>query len=205
VGPEGPSPVADTERDPAREGSGTTTHRLLRKFQQGDEGALDRLFDRVTGPLRRWAHRRLPRWVRDGTDTADVVQDALTRAFHHIGRFEPRGPRALQAYLRQCVRNRIVDEVRRAERRAPTEALDGVDVAAPGSLWDELIEAQGIERYRRCLGRLDEQERELIVGRLELGYNFQQLALLTGRSSPDAARMALRRALMRLAEEMGSA
>ena len=205
MGPEFPTPVTDTERDPAREGSGTSTHRLLRRVQQGDEQALDSLIDRVTAPLRRWAHRRLPTWVRDGTDTADLVQDALTRAFRHIGHFEPRGPRALQAYLRQCVRNRIVDEVRRAGRRPPTEALDGVDVAAPGSPWGDLIAAQDFERYSRCLGRLDEQERELIVGRLELGYNFRQLALLTGRTSPDAARMALRRALMRLAEEMGSA
>ncbi len=203
MGPEGPPPVAGSERDRARQRS-TSTHHLLQKVQQGDDRALDRLVERVTGPLRRWAHRRLPQWVRDGTDTADMVQDALTRTFPLLKRFEPRGSGALQAYLRQCVRNRIVDEVRRAERRAPTEAMDGMEVAAPGSLLNDLMEAQAAERYRLGLDRLGGHERELIVGRLELGYNFQQLALLTGRSSPDAARMALRRALLHLAEEMGS-
>ena len=43
-----------------------------------------------------------------------------------------------------------------------------------------------------------------MVARLELGYNYSQIALAAGRPSVDAARMAVRRALLRLAEEMGS-
>jgi RNA polymerase sigma-70 factor (ECF subfamily) len=186
------------------EASGSTTLRLLRRAREGDPGALDNLFERVTGPLLRWAHRRLPQWARDGADTADIVQDVLSRAFPRLERFENEGPRALRAYLRQCVRNRIVDEVRRAERHAPHQSIQGVDLPAPGSVLDDVIAAEGLSRYRECLARLPEPMQELIVGRLELGYNFEQLALVTDRRSPDAARMALRRALMQLAEEMGS-
>ena len=44
-----------------------------------------------------------------------------------------------------------------------------------------------------------------MVGRTELGYNFRQLALVERLSSPDAARMALRRALLRLSEAIEGA
>jgi len=37
---------------------------------------------------------------------------------------------------------------------------------------------------------------------VELGYTPQQLALMTGRRRADSARIALHRALVRLAEEM---
>ena len=37
-----------------------------------------------------------------------------------------------------------------------------------------------------------------IVGQSELGYTDRQLALVEGLPSPDAARMALRRAMIRL-------
>ena len=42
----------------------------------------------------------------------------------------------------------------------------------------------------------------MIVGRAELGYSFKQLALIDDRASPDAARIALQRALVRLSREM---
>jgi RNA polymerase sigma-70 factor (ECF subfamily) len=60
-------------------------------------------------------------------------------------------------------------------------------------------------RYREALARLDADEQELIVGRIELGYSYEQLALASGRSSPDAARMAVKRALLRLAEALARA
>jgi DNA-directed RNA polymerase specialized sigma24 family protein len=37
---------------------------------------------------------------------------------------------------------------------------------------------------------------------MELHYSYDQIALLLGKASPDAARMSVKRALQRLAEEM---
>jgi len=53
-------------------------------------------------------------------------------------------------------------------------------------------------RYRAALSRLTPGERDLVVGHIELAYNHAQLGHMTGRS-PHAARMALRRAIARLA------
>jgi len=41
------------------------------------------------------------------------------------------------------------------------------------------------------------------VGRIDLGYSYEQLAIVSGRVTPDATRVAVRRALVRLAKTMG--
>ena len=58
------------------------------------------------------------------------------------------------------------------------------------------------ERYREGLKRLKARDRRLIVGRGELGYNYAQLAAIERLPSPDAARKALKRAVIRLSEFM---
>ena len=73
--------------------------------------------------------------------------------------------------------------------------------AAPSPL-QQAIDGETRARYLRALQRLTERERRLIVGRAELGYSFRQLALVAARASADAARKALRRALVRLSQEM---
>ena len=68
------------------------------------------------------------------------------------------------------------------------------------------------DRPRRGVGALavgpraslPRRDQRLLVGRLELGYSFRRLAAIDGRAGPDGARMALKRALVRLAAEMGN-
>lgn len=179
--------------------------RLLERAVRGDRSAIEELFARYLPRLRRWTRGRLPRWARGVVDTSDLVQDTLLHAFTRITVFEPKGDGALRAYLRQAVENRIRDELRRVARRPPVDNLD-VEVQVPGggpSPLDRAIDDQTGARYLSALKRLSPRERRLIVGRAELGYSFTQLAYIDDRASPDAARMALKRALVRLAREMG--
>jgi RNA polymerase sigma-70 factor (ECF subfamily) len=136
-------------------------------------------------------------------DTADFVQDAVLNTLRHLGTFEHRGHGALQAYLRRAVENRIADEHRRIARRGPAEELndDAPDERSPWPI-DEAIAKETEDRYRAALGRLRPGDRQLVVARVELGYTYEQLALLTGRRRVDSARIALHRALVRLAAEM---
>ena len=59
-----------------------------------------------------------------------------------------------------------------------------------------------VECYERALERLKPEEREAIIARVELGYSYDELAEALGKPTPDAARKAAQRALVRLAEEM---
>jgi len=211
-GMEAPHPQEPTRSVPAshigtfgqasQEGTPAGTSVLLDRAQKGQTSAVSRLFQRVLPPLRRWAHGRLPLWARARLDTEDLVQEAAVNAFRHLRKIEPRRRRALQAYLRESIRNRIRDEVRRAGR---VEVPGSVGSEIPGdeaSPFEHALSAEKLARYQSALALLPAGDQELIVGRVDLGLSYEQLALATGRSSPEAARVGVRRALLRLSREM---
>jgi RNA polymerase sigma factor (sigma-70 family) len=179
-----------------------TTDALLARAERGDAHAFAGLIARCLPRLRRWAHGRLPRWARTIGDTSDLVQDAVLRTVRRFDAFELRGRDALGAYLREAVQNRIRDEHRRIARRGPMRALaEAVPDPAP-SPFDRSDAVEREARYRAALARLHPADRELIVGHVELELSHAQLGCMTGRS-PNAARMALQRAVERLAAELG--
>jgi RNA polymerase sigma-70 factor, ECF subfamily len=182
----------------------TSTLDLLERARQGDQDALNELFKRNHGPLRRWARGRLPRWTRDLRDTEDLVQETLAQTLKHIDSFEHRHEGALQAYMRQALINRVRDEVRRVNRYPAVGGLEQADQHAvqSASPLEEAIGTQALERYEAALGRLRAEEREMIQARVEMQQSYQQIAAAFGKASADAARMAVSRALVRLAEEM---
>ena len=176
---------------------------LLDLAKSGDRDALEVLFERYLKPLRTWASGRLPRWARDMADTQDFVQDALLQTFKRIELFEPERAGALQAYLRQAVMNRIRDEYRRTRRRQPVHTLDEQHADRP-ALAARGGDRRGVAwRYESALARLRPEERDAIVGRIEMDLTYEELADTLGRPNANAARSAVVRAIVRLAEEMG--
>ena len=65
-----------------------------------------------------------------------------------------------------------------------------------------LPDSERARHYKAALATLNDEERMLVVGRIELGFNYDQLALISGRATPEAARQAVRRAVKKLAERM---
>jgi RNA polymerase sigma-70 factor, ECF subfamily len=179
-----------------------STFHLIERARAGDQQALELLFARHLKPLQRWARGRLPKWARDLADTDDLVQDTLVQTFKRIELFEPRRVGALQAYLRQAVLNRIRNELRRKGRQPHATDLEGIEVDSAESPLEQAIGREAVERYERALQRLTTEEREAIIARVEMGYTNEELAEALGKPTPDAARKAAHRALVRLAEEM---
>jgi RNA polymerase sigma factor (sigma-70 family) len=186
----------------SRSGEAESTFHLIERARAGDQQAMERLFARHVKPLQRWARGRLPKWARDLADTDDLVQDTLLQTFKRIEDFEPRRVGALQAYLRQAVLNRIRNEMRRKGREPHATDVDGIEVESAESPLEQAIGREAVERYEAALHRLTTEEREAIIARVEMGYSYEELAEALGKPTPDAARKAARRALVRLAEEM---
>ena len=68
-----------------------------------------------------------------------------------------------------------------------------------------LEQAIGRRRWSATSGRFERltpEEREAIIARVEMGYSYEELAEALGKPTPDAARKAAQRALVRLVEEM---
>ncbi|MEO8678884.1 MAG: sigma-70 family RNA polymerase sigma factor [Vicinamibacterales bacterium] len=176
---------------------------LLRKAQSGDDDALEQLLTRYLPRLRRWASGRLPWGLRSMLDTGDLVQDAVINALPHLNGLEIRTDHALQFYLQRAVKNRIIDLHKRGRRRPVRQELPD-EIRAPGtSPVEAAIGAEALERYQRARDSLKEDERQAVVMRVERGLNYGEIAAQLGKKSPDAARMAVTRAIARLADKMG--
>jgi RNA polymerase sigma-70 factor (ECF subfamily) len=191
-------------REAGRPHDADTTLWLLERARNGDSRALGRLCERVLPAVRQWARGQVPREARGMLDTDDLVQDTLLRTMDHVSRLETERQRGLYMYLRQALRNRIRDELRKVQRR-PGPALpvpSAVPEPAPGPL-ERLIGRQKLERYEAALGRLDPDEQAMVVARIEFGLGWREIADVSGKSSEDAARMAVGRALARIASELG--
>ena len=175
---------------------------LIQRAQSGDEPALEMLLARYRPRLRRWASGRLPRYARDIADTDDLVQEALIGTFRNFRAFEQREEWALQAYLRRAVTNRIRDELRRVSSRPRLEGLPDAAASEEASPLEAVVGKEAFSRYEQALTSLDAVEREAVIARLELGCSYQEIAALVDKPTPDAARMAVARALAKLATLM---
>jgi RNA polymerase sigma-70 factor (ECF subfamily) len=166
---------------------------------------MSRLIERALPALRRWAHGRLPPYARSMNDTMDVVQDVVVKSLKRLDGFEPRHEGALLAYLRTAVVNRIRDLIKESVRRpVAVELSDNLTVQSTSPL-EAAIGAENTERYDRALATLRDEDREAIVLRLELHYSYEELQTALGKATAGAARLAVRRALERLALAMAKA
>jgi RNA polymerase sigma-70 factor (ECF subfamily) len=182
------------------EPSPSATAILLTRARTGDIDAREELFGRFVPILRRWAHRRLPGGARDLNETMDLVQMVILRALNRLDHFEARGEGAFLAYLRQILLNVVRDEARRSSRRGVQSTLDETLVSPHASVMERMIGVEQMERYQRAVDRLQPEQREAVLLRLEFGYTYEQIAEAIGKPSADAARMTVVRALAVLAE-----
>ena len=123
------------------------------------------------------------------------------QTLRHVDHFEPRHDGAFLAYLRTALHNKLKDEIRRTRRvRREPIGTDHPDDAP--SVIEEVIGRDTLNRYERSLAQLSVEERDAVFARVELGKSYAEVAELLGKSSPDAARMAVTRALLKLAKGM---
>jgi RNA polymerase sigma-70 factor (ECF subfamily) len=175
---------------------------LVRRAHGGDAAARDELCARYLPRLHRWAHGRLPASARGALDTVDLVQDTFMQVLQRLDEFEARHEGAFQGYLRTTLMNRILDEIRRAQRRGPAESLD---LDAPGrdpSPLEEAIGSETLQRYEAALERLSAGDRDAIIMRIEMGCGYAEIMSALEKPSLAAAQMTVSRALVRLAKEM---
>lgn len=180
-----------------------STRSLVRRMRLGERLAVDHLFARLTRHIRRWTHGRLPNRTRHLTDTGDVAQEVAIKAWRNLHRVRLERPGDLEAYIRQAVGNRLRDEARRAQRTPEMTGVDSTVPAAATSPLQAAMSSENWQHYQAALAALPGEERTAIVARVEDGYSYQQLARLLGKSSPDAARMAVNRAVHRLTRLLG--
>ncbi len=179
-----------------------STLALLDRASGGDDEARDALYDRYLPRLRRWAKGRIPPKARGLVDTDDVVQDTLYNTLKLASAFHPDHSDAFLGYVRRTVDNRIVDEVRKVNRRPPAEESAGTVLHPSPSPLDAVLSGERRDLYERAFQMLKISDQAAIAARLEEGMSYEEIARELGKTSTDAARMAVTQAVVRLAQEM---
>jgi RNA polymerase sigma-70 factor (ECF subfamily) len=178
------------------------TIELVVRAQTGDRQAVEALLQRCIPQLKRWAHGRLPSAARNTIDTNDLVQETVLHVLRRLDSFQPRHVGAMQAYLRQSVMNRIRDEVRRIGRHpASCELPDDMPSEEPSPL-EQAVKSEAVSKYYQALSGLSLRDRQLIVARIEAQWSYDEIANYFNMPTPDAARMAVSRALRRLLDSL---
>jgi RNA polymerase sigma-70 factor (ECF subfamily) len=195
------TPAPGEEPEPEKPEDLGSTADLFRRARAGDRTALNDLYDRIWTVLCRVAHGRLPRCARGITDTQDIVQNAMVNALKAINTFEPQYPGAFLAYMHRCVINEVNTQVRKATRRPSSGpvSLDLPDIAP--SPYDHAEGSDTRERYESALTKMSEEDQQIIIMRVEMGFSYTEIARLLN-IQVNAARMRVARALVRLAEVM---
>jgi RNA polymerase sigma factor (sigma-70 family) len=177
--------------------------RLLGAAQKGNKAALEQLFARELPALRRWVHGRVPKWMHSRSDPDDIVQLAAIRMLRQLRHLDGARYPSIQPYMRQTALNLVRDEARRAGRAPEGVPLEDDDAIYEPSPADAMFGKAMWRTYRRALKAIPARHRACIVGRIERGLSYTDLARELNRPSHGAARVAVGRALEALAVEMG--
>ena len=184
-GPQSPHPIPDA----------TSTAELITRVQRGDDEAYARLMDSFAPLLRRWAHGRLSDRARGAVETEDLVQETLLAVHRKMDTIEAAHPGAFWLYLRRTIQRRLANAGRDATRR-PSADVDAEKLDLPSDADPDLFD------YERALAKLSDEQRAIVILRLEFGLSHQESATALGLPSADAARMRTARAVATLAEYM---
>jgi DNA-directed RNA polymerase specialized sigma24 family protein len=172
--------------------------RLLERARGADDSALDELVQRCLPRLRRWARGRLPAAASDLVETDALVEDTVKTTLRNLPRVDVQREGALHASLREALARRLRDAFPTPEAAGET-SIDG-SLAGPGlvSPLQQAIGDAALRRYENALWTLGNEERETIILRVELCYDYDDIARMLGMAGADAARTAVCRALARL-------
>jgi RNA polymerase sigma factor (sigma-70 family) len=180
----------------------TETIDLIAQIRSGNRQAWSRLAERELPPLRKYARGRLPACARGATDTQDLIQDVFARTLPRLATWRSEGPGALRAFLRKAVANQIVDEVRKARRRRGSPAaLESLVDRAPSPLAN-IVRQENVTKLQAALAKISDSDRQLLVARFGSDCRYAEIAARLGRPSANAVRVAVERAIDRVAQIM---
>jgi RNA polymerase sigma-70 factor (ECF subfamily) len=186
---------------------------LVRRAQDGDRQALDELFGRYYGRVRRNVRSRLGPHLRNFLESGDILQETFAAAVNAFDRFEMRDEASLIHWLSRIAQHQInaaadyhtaLKRDRRRDvalhvRRTPEESSILLEPeAAPEDPLDELVHDEDVGHVERCLAELRPEYRTAIVEHDYHGCSWDELARRLGSPTPNAARMVYARAVAEL-------
>jgi RNA polymerase sigma-70 factor (ECF subfamily) len=163
---------------------------LARRLAGGDSSVEGELYRRLAPRVRLYGLRHL----RDPAAADDLVQDALLMAFKMLRTGKVREPERFVSFVLGSCRRIVADLRRGAARRQRLLERFGPELA-PAAICD--APPVDLDRLARCLERLPERERSVVVLSFYAEAGSEQIGVELGLSSGNV-RVVRHRALVRL-------
>jgi RNA polymerase sigma factor (sigma-70 family) len=154
-----------------------TDEELMLGYADGDVGAFQQLYSRHRGPL----FRHMARRVRDTSLAEELFQDVWQRVIAARQRWRPDAK--FSTWLYQVAHNRIADHWR-AKTHRPDAPDDADELAArvpdPETPERTLSAFEERRRLQRALEELPDEQREVVLLRLEQELSLEEIGEITG-------------------------
>jgi len=138
------------------------------------EQFVQRALDEFEGPLVGYANGIL----HDIERARDVVQDTFIRLCQQdVGKVRD----GLKTWLFTVCRNRALDVLRKERRAVPVDDEELGRMPSPGASPARQADRQErMDELMHCLGRLTENQREVILLKFQQGMSYQEISKVTG-------------------------
>jgi len=150
---------------------------LLKAISGGERDAFKLLYDRTSSKL----FGVVLRVVRDRGVAGEVLQDVYLRIWQNAASFDPHNGRPM-TWMITIARNAAIDVIRRRTDVLLASGSEGEDrmqaIADPDDPERSVVMR---DQLRRCLGELDDQQRDCVVLAYCSGYSRDELATHFGR------------------------
>jgi RNA polymerase sigma-70 factor (ECF subfamily) len=169
---------------------------LMQAYVGGDMAAFECLYARHRGPL----YRFILRQAGDEATANDLYQGSWEKIIRARGSYTASAP--FKAWMYRIARNHVVDHFRRVR---PTSSLspETMRTDAPGPV-QALIGEQTACRLAAAVNALPVEQREVLLLKLEGGFDLRTIAEITGVGQ-ETAKSRLRYAVDKLKSSLGSA
>lgn len=171
---------------------------LVAAAQRGEPQAVEQLLARVHDQSARYARAKLWAFPGAAESALDVAQEVCVAVLAALPGYADRGV-PFTAFVHTIAARKVVDHQRSTLRGPlPVEEIpDRVDDAAGPE--DHVVRGEQSQQVWSLMERLPEQQRELLVLRIAVGWSAQETGEALGMSA-GAVRVAQHRALGRLRE-----
>lgn len=176
-----PQGMTETGRRAILERGGYTDAMLVKRVQRGEKAAFDLLVLRY--------QRRLTKviapYIRDPTETLDVVQESFLKAYRGLSRFQ--GGSAFYTWLYRIAVNTAKNHLISRRRRPPNWGIDSTD---PGQIeWESKLMDNATPEHLLLTEEIERTVMDVIEGLPEDLRTALTLRELEGLSYQDIARV----------------
>ena len=153
---------------------------LLQRAARGDERAFTAIVTEFEGTVYRFAYHM----VGNREDAMDVSQEVFVKLWRSLSSF--RGDASFQAWLLQITKNTALDLLRKQahtplslthpDKEENVKTLDVADTDANANPQAAYEKRETVETVRRAIGRLPEDQRQVLVLRDMEGLSYETIA-----------------------------